>query len=133
VYNKNNRKRKKIDMENFFKLVLGESDILPGKTFTEYDVFFDEEKMRCKNSKTGEEYIIEFKDFTHAEFGIGSGNLWLNCLLGNKNLVFCSPRKSWKSDEGKKLIEIINKVTPIADMKEYKHYTGGLFFLYMFK
>lgn len=27
-------------MENFFKLVLGESDILPGKTFTEYDVFF---------------------------------------------------------------------------------------------
>lgn len=41
-------------MENFFKLVLGESDILPGKTFTEYDVFFDEEKMRCKNSKTGE-------------------------------------------------------------------------------
>lgn len=31
-------------MENFFKLVLGESDILPGKTFTEYDVFFDEEK-----------------------------------------------------------------------------------------
>ena len=40
-------------MENFFKLVLGESDILPGKTFTEYDVFFDEEKMCCKNSKTG--------------------------------------------------------------------------------
>ena len=36
-------------MENFFKLVLGESNILPGKTFTEYDVFFDEEKMRCKN------------------------------------------------------------------------------------
>ena len=55
------------------------------------------------------------------------------CQIGNKNLVFCSPKKSWKSDEGKKLIEIINKVTPIADMKEYKHYTGGLFFLYMFK
>lgn len=120
-------------MEYNFTLVLGESDILPGKTFTQYNVLFNEDRMICTNSKNGEEYIIEFKDFTRAEFGIGSGNLWLQCALNDKVLTFCSPRKIWKSNEGKKLIEIINNVTPIIDMKEYNHYTGKLFFIYMFK
>ena len=48
-------------MENFFKLVLGESNILPGKTFTEYDVFFDEEKMRCKIQKQARSTLLNLK------------------------------------------------------------------------
>ena len=76
---------------------------------------------------------INYSEFKETEFGIGNGNLWLQCELEKGSLKFCSPRKSWKSETGKKLVELINNVCPIKDMKAYKQYTGALFFIHMFK
>ena len=120
---------------NDFILVLGEpSNLLPGKAWTSYNVNIMDDKMVCTNKKDPSlSFDIFFKDFKEAEFGIGSGNLWLQCKLEQGSLIFCSPRKSWKSDSGKKLIEKINNVCEIKDMKAYKQYTGKLFFIYMFK
>ena len=74
-----------------------------------------------------------YNEFKNAEFGIGNGNLWLQCEIENGPLTFCSPRKSWKSKIGNKLVELVNNVCPIKDIKAYKQYTGPLFFIYMFK
>ena len=116
-----------------FTLVLGEENsLLPGKHWTSYSVDVLDDKMVC-HAKDSTTYEISYSDFQKAEFGIGSGNLWLQCLVKGEPLVFCSPRKSWKSEAGKKLIERIDSVSPIADKKEYDHYTGKLFWLYMFK
>ena len=118
-----------------FVLVLGEANnYLPGNQWTEYEVEVADDKMICVPKKDAtQSYEINFSEFKDSQFGIGSGNLWLQCRLEKGNLVFCSPRKSWKSEEAAKLIEAINSVCPIKDMKAYKQYTGPFFFIYMFK
>lgn len=121
-------------MDNF-KLILGkENAYLPGGLWTEYEVEITEDKMICFCKKNAsEKYEIYFSEFKQAEFGIGNGNLWLQCNLSNGALSFCSPRKNWKSEEAQKLINAINAVCPISDMKAYKQYTGPFFFLHIFK
>lgn len=118
-----------------FTLVLGqENNYLPGKIWTEYEVEVLDDKMICTSKKDHSINVtVNYSDFKEAEFGIGNGNLWLQCKLENGPLSFCSPRKSWKSETGKKLVEFINNVCPIKDIKAYKQYTGPLFFIYMFK
>ena len=120
---------------NKFILILGEnSPYLPGKKWTEYGVEVSDGKLICTPKKeAAQSYEISISEFKAAEFGIGSGNLWLQCKLSRGYLVFCSPRKSWKSEEGAKLIEAINNACPIKDMKAYKQYTGPFFFIHMFK
>ena len=118
-----------------FTLVLGEENkILSGGLCSQYEVDVLDDKMVCtkkKDIKISTE--IPYTTFKSAEFGIGNGNLWLQCELEEGKLVFCSPRKCWKSEVGKKLIENINKVVEIKDMKAYKQYTGPFFFFAMFK
>ena len=118
-----------------FNLVLGqENNYLPGKSFTQYEVEVLDDKMVCTGKKDTSVVVeINYSEFKTAEFGIGNGNLWLQCELEKGTLVFCSPRKSWKSESGKKLIELINNVCAIKDMKAYKQYTGPFFFIHMFK
>ena len=118
-----------------FTLVLGqENNYLPGKLWTEYEVEVLDDKIICINKKDNSINVtIRYSEFKEAEFGIGSGNLWLQCELENGSLSFCSPRKSWKSETGKKLVEFINNVCPIKDIKAYKQYTGPFFFIHMFK
>lgn len=120
---------------NKFTLVLGqESPYLPGKSWTEYEVEVLQDKMVCVQKKDSSiNCEINYSEFKETEFGIGNGNLWLQCKLEKGSLVFCSPRKSWKSEEGKKLINAINEVCPIKDMKCYRQYTGPFFFIHMFK
>ena len=119
---------------NKFVMVLGESTVLPGAIWTQYDVELLDKKMVCTNHKNSSQVFEIFYDsFKECEFGIGNGNLWLQCELKEGSLCFCSPRKCWKSEEGKYLIEKINQFTEIKDMKEYKQYTGKFFFLAMFK
>ena len=121
-------------MDKFLLMVGDENSYLPGKTWSKYDVEILDDKMVCQSKKDSSVKVeIPYTDFVTAEFGIGSGNLWLQCRLKRDQLVFCSPRKSWKSDAGKKLIEKIDSATKISAMKEYNHYTGKLFFFYMFK
>ena len=76
---------------------------------------------------------IPFSSFQRAEFGIGSGQLWLQCIVDGNEFIFCSPRKSWKSPAAKLLLQKIGEQTEILSMKEYDQYTGKLFFIYMFK
>lgn len=118
-----------------FTLVLGqENNLLPGAMWTQYEVEVSEDKMICTGKKdTSINVTINYSDFKAAEFGIGSGNLWLQCQFEEGPLTFCSPRKSWKSETGKKLVELINNACPIKDMKAYQQYTGPFFFLHMFK
>lgn len=119
---------------NKFILVLGNSNFLPGNMWTQYDVELLDNKMVCINHKDPSKvYEIFYDSFKEAEFGIGNGNLWLQCKLKEGDLNFCSPRKCWKSEEGKFLIDKINQFVEIKDMKEYRQYTGKFFFLAMFK
>ena len=121
-------------MDNFILILGQENNYLPGKMWTEYEVEVQNEQMICRNKKDPSNVVtIAYNEFKNAEFGIGNGNLWLQCELENGALTFCSPRKSWKSDTGSQLVELVNNVCPIKDMKAYKQYTGPLFFIHMFK
>lgn len=121
-------------MEKFL-LVLGEqNNILPGKCWTQYEVEITDKAMVCTQKKDKNIIVnISFDTFESAEFGIGSGNLWLQCEIGDDHLNFCARRKIWKSEQGKLLIERISSVVEIKDMKAYKSYTGPFFFIAMFK
>ena len=109
-----------------FTLVLGQaSSYLPGNTWTEYEVEVLQDKMICTCKKDNSTVVeISYSEFKEAEFGIGSGNLWLQCVLENGDLYFCSPRKSWKSKAAEKLINEINSACGIHGMKTYKRFTG---------
>lgn len=121
-------------MENFILILGHENNYLPGNLWTEYEVEVLEDKMICTNKKdTSLVVTINYTEFKEAEFGIGNGNLWLQCKLENGDLSFCSPRKSWKSDSANKLIKSINNTCTIKDMKAYNQYTGPFFFIHMFK
>ena len=125
-----------LDENKVFNMVLARgAGILP--TFTSFTGYFAEIKddcIVCTNDKLKVfNKEIPFSSFQRAEFGIGSGQLWLQCIVEGKEFVFCSPRKSWKSPAAKLLLEKIGEKTEILSMKEYDHYTGKLFFIYMFK
>ena len=125
-----------LELNKVFDLVLAEGgDILPTVTaFTGYVAEIREDRLLCTNEKLGVyKKEIPFSDFNEAEFGIGSGNLWLQCTVGGQGFIFCSPRKCWKSPAAKLLLEKIGQKTKIEGMKEYDKYTGKLFFIYMFK
>lgn len=122
--------------DKVFDLVLAEGgDILPTVTaFTGYVAEIGEDSLVCTNEKLGVvKKEIPFSNFSKAEFGIGSGNLWLQCIVDGRPFIFCSPRKCWKSPAAKLLLEKIGEKTEIEGMKEYDKYTGKLFLLYMFK
>ena len=120
---------------NNFLLVLGnENPYLPGKTWTQYNVEVLDDKMICQAKKDPSKKVeISYEELVSAEFGIGSGNLWLQCKMKDGRLNFCSPRKSWKSEAGKKLVDKVESFVPVLDKDDYQKYTGKLFFLHMFK
>lgn len=121
-----------VTKKDVFHLVLGQkNDILPGRGFSGYLVVVGDDEMVCYNDRGDKtEYKIPYSAFQKAEFGIGSGNLWLQCEVNGSFFVFCTTRGGWKSEQGKRLMDKINEVTPIEGMKEYQQYTGKLFWLY---
>ncbi len=124
-----------LDESRVLSLILGEGgSILPcPSSFTGYTVNVGDEMLTFYNDKLNVKTDVLYADFQSAEFGIGGGNLWLQCVVNGSRLVFCMPRKSWKSEKAKLLLEKISSVVKLKDTKEYDHYTGKLFFLYMFK
>ena len=124
-----------LDINKVFSLVVGNGgNILPcPSAYTGYVAVITEKSLICKNDKLNVCKEIPFSAFKRAEFGIGSGNLWLQCVVNDSELVFCSPRKSWKSPSGKLLMDKISEYTELLDIKEYERYTGKLFWIYMFK
>ena len=119
----------------FLMLLARGAGILPTVTaFTTYMTEIKDDRIVCTNDKLNvfnEE--IPFSSFQRAEFGIGSGQLWLQCIVDGNEFIFCSPRTSWKSPAAKLLLQKIGEKTEILSMKEYDQYTGKLFFIYMFK
>lgn len=125
-----------LDQNKVFNMALARGgDILPTVTsFTGYIAEIRDECLVCTNDKLNVfNKEIPFSSFQSAEFGIGSGQLWLQCIVDGNEFIFCSPRKSWKSPAAKLLLEKIGEKTEILSMKEYDQYTGKLFFIYMFK
>ena len=125
-----------LDQNRVFEMVLARgAGILPTVTaFTGYMTEIEDDRIVCTNDKLNVfKREIPFSSFQRAEFGIGSGQLWLQCIVDGKEFIFCSPRKSWKSPAAKLLLQKIGEQTEILSMKEYEQYTGKLFFIYMFK
>lgn len=87
----------------------------------------------CINDRLGVKTEIPFERFQHAEFGIGSAQLWLPCVVNGRPFVFCTNRRRWKSPVAQLLLRKIGEHTEILDWKEYDKYTGKLFLLYMLK
>ena len=107
-----------------FNLVLGgENGVLPGRLWQGYFTTVGDSAMKCFRAGGDETVEIPYSDFSRAEFGIGNGNLWLQCVVAGKELNFCSPQKSWKSEAGKRLVAKIGEHVNIVDMKLYDEYT----------
>ena len=124
-----------LDESKVFNMVVGHGGgILPqAMGYTGYFTEITDGSIICTNEKLKAKKEIPFSSFKSAEFGIKNGNLWLQCIIDDAPLVFCSPRKSWKSDAAKLLISKISEHTEIKDMKEYDRFTGKWFFIFMFK
>ena len=123
------------DENKVFEMVLGEGGgILPcPSSFTGYAAEIEDDAVICVNDKLNAKRELAYASFSKAEFGIGGGNLWLQCVVEGRPFVFCSTRKGWKSPAGKLLLEKIAAVTEIKDKKLYEGYTGKLFLIYLFK
>jgi len=121
-----------LDVNKVFDMVLGESEgILPkARGYTGYFAEITDTSLICTNDVLGVKKEIPFSSFQAAEFGIGSGLLWLQCVVDGKSLVFSSTRKNWKSPAGKLIMEKIAEQTEILSRKEYDRYTGKLFLFY---
>ena len=124
-----------IDINKCIDLCIGDGGtILPKFAgYTGYIVELHDTYMTFVNDKLEVKKDIPFSSFQRAEFGIGSGNLWLQCIVDGSELVFCTTRGKWKSPAAKLMLEKIEEHTEILGWKEYKGFTGKLFLLYLFK
>ena len=123
------------DPERLIDMVIGEGGgILPQKiSFQGYLAHVKDEGILFVNDKLGVETEIPYSAFTQAEFGVGSAQLWLQCVVQGRPFVFCMPRRQWKSPAAKLLMEKIGERVELLGMKEYRGYTGKLFLFYLFK
>ncbi len=125
-----------LDQNKIFNAVFGEcSDILPkAVNYTGYIVEIKDYCLDFNNDKFGISHKeIPYSSFSRAEFGIGSGNLWLQCIVDGKPFVFCSTRKGWKSPAGKLILEKIGEHTDILGMDDYNKFMGKFFLYYLIK
>jgi len=125
-----------LDPDRALDIVLGESgNILPKATgFTGYFAEIKEDRLVCTNDKFGVfGKEIPFSSFRRAEFGIGSGNLWLQCVVDGQPFIFCLTRKRWKSPAAKLLLQKIGEHTEILSMEAYDKIMGKFFWYYLIK
>ena len=125
-----------LDPNKVFDMVLGESgSILPkARGFTGYIGEIKDNCLSCSNDKFNVfNKEIPFTSFQRAEFGIGSGQLWLQCVVDGESFVFCTTRKGWKSPAAKLILEKIGEHTEILGMDDYNKIMGKFFWYYMIK
>ena len=125
-----------VDPSRVLDFVLGLSDgVLPkARGYTGYIVEIKDDCLEFTNDKFGVFHKqIPFSHFQYAEFGMGGGQLWLQCTVAGNPFVFCLRRKHWKSETGKLLLQKIEEHTEILGKKEYDKYTGKLFLYYAIK
>ena len=88
-----------LDENKVFEMIVGgKNEIFPGMGFTGFMAVISEDRITCINDKLGVKKDILFSSFKEAEFGIGSGQLWLQCQIDDKFLAFCTNRKAWNSE-----------------------------------
>lgn len=122
-----------LEPSRVFNAVFGEcSDILPkAMGYTGYIVEIKDDCLDFNNDKFGVFHKeIPYSSFSSAEFGIGSGNLWLQCVVDGKPFIFCNTRGGWKSEAGKLIIEKIGAHTEIKGMDDYNKIMGKLFWFH---
>ena len=124
-----------LDENTTFNMIVGQGGgILPQKVGMQgYIAEITDDSIICTNDKLKVKKEIPFSSFSSAEFGIGSAQLWLQCIVDGAPFVFCSPRRDWKAPAGKLILEKIGEHTEIKGWKEYQGYTGKLFLIYMWK
>ncbi len=124
-----------LDESRVLNITLGDGgELLPCPSpFTGYIINIGDEAVTFYHDKLGVKTDVRYAAFASAEFGIGSGNLWLQCTVNGSPLVFCMPRKLWKSEKAKLLMEKISAFAELKGKKEYDGFTGKLFLLYMLK
>ena len=124
-----------LSLDTTLDLTVGDGGgILPQVTaFQGYIVEITDHAMIFCNDKLHIRQEIPFSSFQRAEFGIGSAQLWLQCIVEGHPLVFCTNRKKWKSAAAKLIIQKIGEQTEILGMKEYQGYTGKKFLLYVWR
>lgn len=125
-----------LDPDRVFDMVLGESgELLPkARGYTGYIVEILDDCLDFNNDKFGIAHKqIPFSAFQQAEFGIGSGQLWLQCVVDGEPLIFCTTRRGWMSPAAKLLLEKIGEKTEILSFEEYKKITGKFFWYYLIK
>ena len=123
-----------LDEGKVTNLVFGACEgILPkARGFTGYIGEITDTSLICVNDHFEVKKEIPFASFGAAEFGIGSGNLWLQCLVDGKPFVFTMPRRDWKKPAAKLLLEKISEVTEVQGKKDYDRIMGKLFWLHLF-
>lgn len=123
------------DPEKVLEFVIGQGgSILPQKVgfqgyfgeLTDTSIIFTNDVLKVQKE-------VPFTSFKQAEFGVGSAQLWLQCVVDDSPFVFCFRRKHWKSELCKQLLDKIGEQTEILGMKEYNGFTGKKFLLYFFK
>ncbi len=130
------QKTKEEKPDRCLNLVVGKGGtILPCKVgFQGYFAEFTEDSIIFTNDVLDVQKEIPYTAFRAAEFGIGNAQLWLQCIVGDSPFVFCMRRKQYKSAVGQFMLDKLEAVVGnLRDDKDYKGYTGKLFFLYLWK
>ena len=125
-----------LDPNKVFDMVFGECGrILPkARGFTGYIVEIKDDCLDFNNDKLGVFHKeVPFSSFQSAEFGIGSGQLWLQCIVDGEPFIFCSTRRNWKSPAAKLILEKIGEHTEILGMDDYNKIMGKFFLYYMIR
>lgn len=119
--------------EEAFELILGcENGVLPGKVWNSYFVVPGESSMVCHKANDESTRVeIQYASFEKAEFGVGSGNLWLQCSIDGEFMAFCSTKKNWRSAPMRTVLEKLGALISEEDKKLYAAATGKLGWLYL--
>lgn len=123
-----------LDESRVLEVVVGQGGgLLPQKTgFQGYFAEVTDTALVFCNDVLGVKLAVPFTSFRSAEFGIGSGQLWLQCNIGGKSVAFCLRRCHWKSALALEMLDKIASSTgEILDWKAYRKYTGPLFLLHI--
>ena len=116
-------------------MLLGEGGgLLPkGKGFEQYFAVITEHALICQSNRLGVKIEVPFCEFHYAEFGIGAAKLWLQCTVGEHEVVFALPKNEWKGEAGRLLKRRIGQYTELLDKNEYDRYTTRSMFFNMWK
>ena len=108
-------------------------DILPQKVGMQgYFGELTDAGIRFTNDKLNVKKEVLFSSFTRAEFGLGSGQLWLQCTVSGSDFVFCLPRSKYKSAAGQYLLDKLDAQLGVSlrEDSDYKKYMGAFFWLW---